>query len=118
MGDLDEMLRRYLEREEADPIRRRLEAQADWSVEHERKDDHRHGDIIRAIDGHAFRISGLEAKAVHLEDEVENTGQHRLDSIRAKAKRWDDLLWRIIGLGVVGLLGAGVVELVHRFAGK
>ena len=83
MTDLDEMLRRYLQREEEDPIRKRLERTAEWQIEHDQKDEHRHGEVVRALDGHNFRLQTLEQKAVKLAEDVEDTGEHRLEALQA-----------------------------------
>jgi len=122
---LDEMLWEYLRKEEDDPLRdrldlhgKRLENQANWSIEHEKLDATRHGELMRALDGHNFRIGNLEKVADKLEDEVEDTKSHDLRALRASNKRWSDLLWRIAGLALAALLAGGVVEFVHRVSGK
>ena len=61
--DLDEMLRAYLEREERDPLRARLQHLTDWQTEHEQKDQERHTAVIETLDAHHYRIQTLEHEA-------------------------------------------------------
>lgn len=116
--DLDKMLRGYLEREERDPVREILRKQADWQMGHEQKDEVRHGELLRRLDGHHFRIGSLEQQASKLEKEVEDTGQHNIAALKSQLRRWDDLRWRIFQLVVLFLLGGGVVEFIHQTVRK
>lgn len=58
--DLDEMLRRYLEREESDPLRARLQHLTDWQSEHEHADKERHQIVVATLDAHHYRLQTLE----------------------------------------------------------
>jgi hypothetical protein len=116
-AELDDMLRRYLEREEADPVRKRLERQAEWSIEHDRKDDVRHAEIVRSLDGHDYRIGSLEAKASELSSEFENTGRHNLESLRVKARRIDDVRLKVAVGVCIAVLSGGLVQLLHLLGG-
>lgn len=116
--DLDRKLLKFLDREEDDPIHKRLQRQADWMVEHEAKDDARHVELLRASDSQSWRIATLEQRAQKLEKDIDDSGVHHLESLRAKAKKVDDLIMRIVWLGLSALLAGGIVELIHRVAGK
>lgn len=82
--DIEDLLRRYLEKEAEDPIRRRLEVITNWQLNHDKQDDSRHADIFRTLDGHNYRITGLEQKANEIKTEVEDTKNHNLDEIRKR----------------------------------
>lgn len=117
MSDLDDMLREYLTREREDPIRKRLENQAEWMLKHEREDSGRHAELMLVINGHGFRLTTLEGKATALEEDVEITGQHNIDALRLKARRIDDAVFKAVMIAVIALLGGGIVEFIHRAAG-
>lgn len=104
---LDEMLLEYLRREKDDPIRDRLRHFADWQQEHEKKDDSRHHEVLRAIDGHHYRLGSLEAKAGELAEEVENTGQHNIEELQKKASKHGDRVWDVVKLLLAAIIGAG-----------
>ena len=112
--ELDAMLLKYLQREEDDPIRKRLEHHANWQMEHDRKDEERHVTVVRALDGHNFRLQSLEQKATKLEGEVEDTGEHRvadlqrqLSDARGSLEKRDETR-RNFWLGVVTAIVGGV----------
>lgn len=116
--DLDQMLRAYLEREREDPIRKRLENAAQWQIDHEAKDAERFGTVIRTLDSHNFRLGNLEHKAEKIEAEVENTGNHNIEELRARNRRWTDGAWKLGYAAVALILGGGIIEFIHRVSGK
>lgn len=100
MTELDENLRKYIEREAQDVLRRETER--------------RFKDLERESYDYARRLENLEKKAERAEDDKEDTGRHRVESIRAKNKRYEDLVWTIVRLAIIALLSGGVVEFFHR----
>ena len=106
-AELDQMLLDYLRREQDDPIRKRLENQADWMLKHERQDEERHTSLLRAIDAHGYRLGSLEAKAGELADEVEHTGQHHIEELKSKDKRAGERVWDVVKLLLAAVIGAG-----------
>jgi hypothetical protein len=106
--DLDNMLREYLEHEKSDPIRERLKALSQWQLDHDARDTERFNSILRTLDGHNYRITGLEAKANKLEAEVENTGNHEVQALRRKSDRIDSTVFRVVVGVLLVVLGAGI----------
>jgi len=96
---LDERLKDYLDREDQHPIREML------------------GRLTRRIDDHHRRITALEDKSEKLEDDVEDTKSRDLKALRAKQKRIDDIVWSAFKVLLFTLVGAGIVETLHRLAG-
>lgn len=114
--EIDARLARYLDAEDDDPIRRRLANYAEWQVQHEKDDGRRHAEVIRALDGHSYRLGSLELKAGELAKGVEDTGRHYVSALTHRVKRVDDLVWSIVRAIVFVLGGAGVGALVYHLA--
>lgn len=110
-------LLRYLEHEDTEPIRGMIREMGSQLLAYEQANIQRFGDIRTLIDGHNWRLSQLEQKANKLEDKVEETGRHQIQSLRAKAKRYEDTGWLVVRATLLVLLGGGVVEFVHRVMG-
>jgi len=113
---LDDMLREYLLREKADPIRDRLKGLADWAMEHDDKDNKRHGELLLAQQSHNFRLATLEQRAEKVEDEVEDTKTHNLESLKKKQERFDNWAFRAVAGVVIFLAGVGLYAAVRDMA--
>jgi hypothetical protein len=130
--DLDARLARYLEEQEADPIRNALNRIAATQLEHEQKDTVRHEEVVSRLDAHGYRLQTLEREARKLEKDVEDTGRHNLHAIELAAEARGlsigkrqarseppalTLFMRAARSGVAKAVGIGVGALVLIFAG-
>ena len=114
--DLDDMLRRYLLREEASPIHETVRKLVDEVNRQELRNVERHEELRRITDSHHHRISTLESRATELAREVEDTGRHHVDELTRKVRRTDATIYKAGVLVVAALIGAGVVSSVQALA--
>jgi hypothetical protein len=106
---LYERLGKWLAREEEEPVRKTLQALTGKIVEIEQAHKDLAEDMVRISKATDFRLQTLEANANLLVKEG-------TDAMKLRAKRIDDLAWRIGGIVILMLLGGGVVEVIHRLA--
>lgn len=134
MGDLDEMLREFLEREKKNPldeIKTRLANAADWQVEHETKDEARHKELMEFRVSQERRVTSLEKDVEHLTKDVdrveETTGSHNIPEILKAArgpvskpplfaKAFEGEIGKWVGRAVGAALVAAVTWVVHEVA--
>ena len=114
--DLDDMLRRYLLREEASPIHETVRKLVDEVNRQELRNVERHEKLLRVTDAHHYRLTTLEAKQAELAQDVEDTGKHDLDELTRKVRRTDSTLYKAAVVVLAGLDGAGIVASVQALA--
>ena len=115
-SDLDDRLRRYLDREDEAPIHVTVRRIVDQMNVHEIKDVERHEELRRITDSHHHRISTLEAKSTELAREVEDTGRHHVDELTRKVRRTDATIYKAGVLVVAAIIGAGLVASIQAIA--
>ena len=115
-SDLDDRLRRYLDREDEAPIHATVRRIVDQMNVHEIKDVERHEELRRITDSHHHRITTLESRATELAREVEDTGRYHVDELTRKVRRTDATIYKAGVLVVAALIGAGVVASVQALA--
>jgi hypothetical protein len=124
---IDALLEDFLKREQKAPIeelRNTLRTVTDWQLEHEKKDEDRHADILDWRSSQERRTIALEKDVEHLTKDVdrveETTGNHNVSEILRAARgtvRPSNGLAKMLGselvkgagkaLGVLLLLGLG-----------
>lgn len=129
MTDLDERLRAYLDREDSErelgktngAILAAVSSLSNALVEHKGENVAEFSKVHGRLDVHDFRINNVEQVAAKVvakaESLAEDTGNHRIVIAEKRAGRWDDLVWKVLAVALVGLLSAGLVEFIHRTAG-
>lgn len=129
MTELDDRLKAYLDREESERALGKtneaiLSAVSNLSNalgEHKATDALGFARVDARLDQHDYRLGSVEKTAAKVEAKAEqlaeDTGNHRIVIAEKRAGRWDDLVWKLLAVALVGLLSAGIVEFIHRTAG-
>lgn len=120
--DLEEQLREYMRDMRVADVVGTMRSIQGQLVDHERRDEVRHTEVMGHIKGHSLRIGALEKKDEELRDsdkdlarQLENTGNWSREQLVTEKRKLEGLLWKLlfaIGGAMLGAVGAALAMLL------